>query len=249
MPSRAEALSQQPFTLCLSAGFFGFFAHTGVLAALEAANLRPQRVVGVSAGSLAGGLWALGMPAAALRERLHAVDRREFWDPGLPLGGLLRGRKFERVLDEIIEPLGRTRLEQAPIPATVVVWELRRRRLLRLDRGPASAAIRASCALPGLFRPVRVGGRLCLDGGVGDRLGATALRKQERAVVVDLPHQTPWPEFGKEPQPPSSAFRFVPRGLPRVHPFALERGADATERAQKQFRAWLEAPARNLPAH
>ena len=64
--SRADALRDQPFTLVLSAGFFGFFAHTGVLASLEEVGLVPERIVGARAGALAGGLWAAGLSAAEL---------------------------------------------------------------------------------------------------------------------------------------------------------------------------------------
>ena len=88
-PSNRDWLASQPFTLALSAGFFGFFAHTGVLQALEEAGLRPRRIVGVSAGALAGGLWASGLSAAELAEELVRLRRVDFWDPGLPLGGLL----------------------------------------------------------------------------------------------------------------------------------------------------------------
>ena len=51
---RRDDLARDPFTLVLGAGFFGFFAHTGILPALEEAELIPRRVVGVSAGALAG---------------------------------------------------------------------------------------------------------------------------------------------------------------------------------------------------
>src|SRR5690606_33221631 len=50
--THSDWLAREPFTLALSAGFFGFFAHTGVLLALEHAGLRPRRIVGVSAGAL-----------------------------------------------------------------------------------------------------------------------------------------------------------------------------------------------------
>ena len=63
LSSRAELLRQEPFTLALSAGFFGFFAHTGFLSALEERDVRPHRVVGASAGagrrSLVGGMTIL----------------------------------------------------------------------------------------------------------------------------------------------------------------------------------------------
>ena len=61
---RADWLSEEPFTLLSSAGFFGFFAHAGLLAALEQTGLSPRRVAGASAGALAGGLWAAGSCAS-----------------------------------------------------------------------------------------------------------------------------------------------------------------------------------------
>lgn len=249
MATRAEQLAEAPFTLCLSAGFFGFFAHTGVLQALEERGVRPSRVVGVSAGSLAGGLYGLGLTPAAIEERLVRLERREFWDPGLPIGGILRGRKFDSILGDLLPQGSGTQLDAGPIPVTVVVWELARRRLLRLSKGPAAPAIRASCALPGLFRPVRVAGRWCWDGGIEDRSGVSALKPDERALVCNLPHQVPWPEFGADAlsvaQKGARAPRYClePQDLPKVTPFALERGGAALASARAQALAWLDAPA------
>ena len=70
----SEALREEPFTLVLSAGFFGFFAHVGFLQALEELELRPQAVIGVSAGALAGGLWSSGMSADELEAELREFE-------------------------------------------------------------------------------------------------------------------------------------------------------------------------------
>ncbi|MCA9636687.1 MAG: patatin-like phospholipase family protein, partial [Myxococcales bacterium] len=102
MITHREWLGERPFTLVLSAGFFGFFAHTGVLTALEAAGLRPRRVVGISAGALAGGLWSAGLDVSEITDELVGLRRGDFWDPGLPLGGLLRGDKFAAKLASLI---------------------------------------------------------------------------------------------------------------------------------------------------
>ena len=106
MVSRRQSLSDRPFTLQLSAGFFGFFAHVGFLKALEEAELSPTRIVGVSAGALAGGLWAAGLSAERLGQRLRDLRREQFWDPGLPLGGMLKGRRFEALLRELLSEVG-----------------------------------------------------------------------------------------------------------------------------------------------
>ena len=83
-------LSQEPFTLTLSSGFFSFFAHTGMLAALEEQDLLPQRVTGSSAGALVAACWASGLSTAELKNILFELKRSDFWDPGFGWG-LLKG--------------------------------------------------------------------------------------------------------------------------------------------------------------
>lgn len=230
---RREWLAREPFTLALSAGFFGFFAHVGLLEALEQAGLRPRRVIGVSAGALAGGVWAAGCPAAELRERLLGLRREDFWDPGLPWrGGLVQGRRFAALLGRVLPP-GVERIEDCPTPFAALAADLLGR-ARPLTSGPLESAIRASCAVPLLFAPVRHEGRLLLDGGLADGAGLGLLAPGERALLHHL----------QADPPPATPERLVlaPRDLPRAGPFALERGLLAREAAWAQARAWLTAP-------
>ena len=244
-PARAEWLAATPFTLVLSAGFFGFFAHTGLLLALEARGLRPRRVVGVSAGALAGGLWASGVPAPAIADRLKALRRADFWDPGLPLGGLLKGHKFAALLAELA-PVTTPGCE-VPLPFTAVAHDLAARRPVALDHAPLGVAIRASCAVPLMFRPVRHGGRLYVDGGVSDRSGLSTVAPGEPTLVHYLPSHSPWRRLhGRHAAAPdASPIRAVlaSAGLPRVGPGRLEAGPDALAAARARAEAWLDAPA------
>lgn len=241
--TRREWLAAAPFTLALSGGFFGFFAHTGLLAALEEAGLRPARVTGVSAGALAGGAWASGLSAAALEDALVSLRRAEFWDPGLPLGGLLKGRLFSTKLLDVLRPTGVRRVEETRVPFTPVVHDVLRHRPLALERGAIDLAIRASCCVPLLFRPVRLDGRLLVDGGVSDRPGLTALRPGERVLLHHLvPHERP--RHDRPPAPPAGVDAHVLTipDLPLVTPFALERGREALAIAREHTRAWLDQP-------
>lgn len=244
MRTRADRIREEDYTLCLSAGFFGFFAHTGMISALEERELKPSRIIGASAGALTGGLWAMGLSAQRVAERVTQVRRQDFWDPGIPLFGLLRGKAFGRILDSFFEEVGTTQLEQAQIPVTVLVWELARRRTRAIDSGCASQAIRAACALPVMFQPVRVEGRWCIDGGVSDREATTPLKTDERALLCSLPHHSPWPEFGVNDKVVEGErrWRFMPRDLPRVSPWAMERGPAAMAEAKQQFGVWLDGP-------
>ncbi|WP_251358199.1 patatin-like phospholipase family protein [Kangiella sp. TOML190] len=115
-------LKQEPFSLTLSSGFFGFFAHTGVLTVLEEEGLTPQRVLGASSGALAGACWAAGINSIDLRTILFALKRQDFWDPGFGWG-LLKGEKFRQKLAEIL-PVNR--FEDCPIPLALSAYDLKK---------------------------------------------------------------------------------------------------------------------------
>lgn len=238
MPTLREWLAEGPFTLGLSSGFFGFFAHAGVLSVLEEEGLLPDRVVGSSAGALAGGLWAAGLPAARLREALLALRREDFWDPRPGLG-LLRGARFRARLEAALP--ART-FEECPRAFAVSAFDLLARRTAVLDSGALAPAIHASCAAPFLFQPVRIGARAYLDGGVLDRHGLAPLRGGERVLYHHLTSRSPWRRRSspalRVPERPS--LRAVAlEGLPRLGPFRLERAAEAMERAADGMRAAL----------
>ena len=82
----ADWLAEAPFGLAMSSGFFAFFAHTGMLAALRARGLAPAHVAGASAGALVGGAWAAGLEPQELAAELTALRRADFWDPAPGLG-------------------------------------------------------------------------------------------------------------------------------------------------------------------
>ncbi len=250
--TRAQWLAEAPFNLALSAGFFGFFSHTGLLQALEARALLPRRVVGVSAGALAGGLWASGVSATALGDELHALRRDDFWDPGLPLGGLLRGRKFAAKLHELLGGPGVHTFEECRVPFSAVVHDVIARRALVMNRGPLTVAIVASCTVPLMFRPVLNEGRILVDGGVSDRSGLTALPPSERVLIHYLPsRRRVGPDAGRDaPQtvPGCPSLVLVTPDLPKVTPFRLERGSVALLHTREHAERWLDAPLARDPS-
>lgn len=239
MPTLREWLRQAPFTLGLSSGFFGFFAHAGVVAVLEEEGLQPAALCGSSAGALVGGLWGAGVPAARLRDELLALRRRDFWDPAPGLG-LLRGLRFRSRLDALL-PVAT--LEACPRPVALSVFDLAARRTVVLRRGPLAQAIHASCAAPLLFQPVRIGGRAYLDGGVRDRHGLAAVADGERVLYHHLTSRSPWRRRDspalRVPARPGLEAVALP-GLPRLGPFRLERGGEALQLAADGMRAALD---------
>jgi NTE family protein len=241
VPTLRDWLRAGPFTLGLSSGFFGFFAHAGVVAVLEEEGLRPARVVGSSAGALTGGLWAAGVPARRIRDELLALRREHFWDPRPGLG-LLRGALFRARLEAIL-PV--STFAACPLPLAVSAFDVRARRTAVLASGALAPAIHASCAAPILFQPVRIDGRRYLDGGVLDRHGLAGLGAGERVLYHHLTSRSPWrrrnsPALRIPERPQLRALAF--QGIPRCGPFRLERGREAMERAAEGTRGALDAP-------
>jgi predicted acylesterase/phospholipase RssA len=170
--------SDPGLALCLSSSFFGYYAHLGLLSAMEAKGIRPGRIAGASAGALAGGLWAAGLRGEELARIIYDFHfLRAFFDlgaflrlPGIVTGiagaGLLSGVRMRRYLsrcigDRRIEDLKSPRLEIAVSNLTRQCPEVR-------DSGPLNEFMIASCAMPVLFKPQRIGGEDFLDGGVAN---------------------------------------------------------------------------------
>lgn len=229
----------EPFALTMSSGFFSFFAHTGVAAALEARGLAPTRVSGSSAGALVTGALAAGLPTAELEAKLATLRRADFWDPS-PGAGLLRGRRFDRLLRELL-PVHT--FEGCRIPAAISVYDLRTRATHVVESGDLVDAIRASCAVPLLFHPVRAGGRARWDGGILDRPGLHGMPHGQRVLYHHIVSRSPWRRRGSLRVPQRQGMVTLRlHGLPRSGPFALEAGRRALELARRATEHALDLP-------
>ena len=240
MTTLAAWLAAEPFALVMSSGFFGFYAHTGMLMALTDRGLAPARVAGSSAGALVAGAWAGGLEADELASVLLGLERAHFWDPRPGLG-LLRGGKFDRLLREVV-PVHE--VERARVPVTLSVFDILARRTAVITRGDLPRAIRASCALPGLFQPVWIERRPYWDGGVLDRPGIAGV-PSGRTLFHHLASRSPW----RRPGAPSLALPRRPSlvslvlgELPRSGPFKLDAGRRALEVAREATDRALDRP-------
>ncbi len=196
-PSLHDALAGRRFGLVLSAGYFGFFGHTGFLSALWSRGLRPAAYAGTSAGGLIAAHAAAGSDIGSLQRTLLQLNREHFWDPD-PLGavagllrrqdpghlftGLLKGERFRALIESSL-PV--TRFEDCPTPLLLVATELTRARSEVFTSGPLAPAVHATCAYPGLFRAVRHGDGLYWDGGIVDKAPAVALAKSAIGQELD----------------------------------------------------------------
>lgn len=242
-----EWLAREPYTLVMSSGFFGFFAHAGLLSALESEGLLPSRAAGSSAGALVTGCWAAGVDAGELREVLFALGREDFWDPALG-PGLLRGERFARLLEDLLPASDFARCRA---PLSVSVFDLMSRRTRVLDSGPLVPAIRASCTFPLLLQPTWHRGRPLMDGGIADRAGLAGVVPGRRALHHHLSSRSPWRSRDSTAlRAPERAglVALVLQDLPRLGPFRLERGREAYARAREAGLRALDEPAAPLVA-
>lgn len=230
-------MREGPFSLAMSSGFFGFFAHCGVMTVLEDEGLIPIRLGGSSAGALVTGAWAAGLDAPDLARELMKLERSHFWDP-YPGIGLLRGRLFRELLLAI---LPRAAFEECRAPLALSVFDLRTRATRVLRTGALAPAIHASCAVPLMFHPVRHEGTLLYDGGVLDRPGLAGMPEGERVLFHHLASKSPWRAALEVPRR-GGMTTLILEGLPRSGPFKLAEGRRAFEAARKAAKAALERP-------
>ncbi len=234
MVTLRDRLARAPFHLALSAGYFGFYAHAGFLAALETAKLRPRSWSGASAGALVAALGAAGISADRLAEELLDLRRRDFWDPGFGLG-LLRGRKLERRIAELA-PV--KRLEDCREPVAISILDLRSRRLVVRRSGDLARIVHASLAVFPLFMPVRLDEGRAADGGGLDRPALAGVAPEERVLLHDLVGRSG--RLSRVDRPELEVHRLVTPGLPRLGPFRMTRGPEALETARGATLAALD---------
>lgn len=151
--------------LALGSGGARGYAHIGAIRALQEHRCEIVAIAGTSMGALVGGLAAAGRLeefaawAVTLRQRdvVRLVDLK-WGSPGAIAA--------DRLLEQMSDLLDDIEIEQLPVAFTAVATDLAARREVWFQRGPLRAAVRASIAIPGVFTPVMINGRLLVDGGL-----------------------------------------------------------------------------------
>ena len=153
--------------LALGGGAARGFAHIGVIKALEAQGIVPDIVVGTSAGSVVGALYAAGNNGYALQKLALKMDEAAFSDWSIPLfakvSGVLKGIGLENYVNNTI---GNVPIEKLKIPFGAVATDLNSGQPILFRRGNTGLAVRASSAVPGVFQSVKIGSHLYVDGGL-----------------------------------------------------------------------------------
>ena len=194
-----------------------------MLSALLAADCIPARITGSSAGALVGACWASGHDDQALQDALFALNKDDFWDPGLGFG-LLKGQKFRNKLAEFLKV---DSFAECRVPLALSVFDIFQRQTEVIKSGDLVAAVYASCAFPVLFQPIRINGRFYLDGGVKDRPALASVMPAERVLYHHIKSRSPWRRRNSKALeiPEKSNMQVVALdNIPRVGPNQLVQG-------------------------
>nr|PZN90708.1 MAG: patatin [bacterium] len=167
--------------LVLSGGAARGIAHIGVLAVLEEAGIRPDLIVGTSAGALVGSLAAAGISATRIAAWAQTIRWSALARPVMSRAGLMSNDRLGRFLERVLPC--RT-FEALPVPFACIATDLETFEPVILWSGDVASAVRASCALPGIIVPVERDGRLLIDGGVAEAAPAAVARLLGADVVV-----------------------------------------------------------------
>jgi len=173
----------QNVALVLSSGGARGIAHIGVIEELTKAGYTITSVAGASMGALVGGILAKGT-LPKFTEWLLAftkIDVIKFMDFTIGPGGLIKGEKLMKVLEDYI---GDVNIEDLPIPYSCVAADLIGHKEYVFDKGNLLQAIRASSSIPTVLLPVSLNGMMLVDGGVLNPLPLDLVKRTDGDILI-----------------------------------------------------------------
>lgn len=174
--------AEQPvIALVLGSGGARGYAHIGVIEVLEQHGIRPDFIVGTSAGSIVGSVYASGKTAAELREIALQLKANDIRDVDLSLKGFFNGQKVEDYINQQVRGMP---LQQLKIPMYVVATELKNGKQTVFNYGNTGQAVRASVSIPSMFKPTKIGEIEYVDGGLVSPVPVQVARDLGADIVI-----------------------------------------------------------------
>lgn len=167
--------------LVLGGGAVRGFAHIGVIKTLEAHGIVPDMVVGTSAGSVVGALYAGGYSGFELQKIAFQLEQDSVGDWVLPDRGFIKGEMLQNFINKALQNRPIERLNKT---FAAVTTELQTGEMAVFRRGNTGMAVRASSSIPGVFQPVSIGGKEYVDGGLVSPIPVRAARGMGADIVI-----------------------------------------------------------------
>ena len=221
-------IARQKIGLVLGGGGAKGAAEVGVLKVMEEAGIRPDYIVGTSIGSIVGGLYAAGYTASELEtmfktqewltlltDRNAELSNEPYTTKngityifGFPVMdsksnkgvGMIKGERIEHVLDSMLSVKKLRKIEKLKIPFRCIAADIRTAEEVVLSKGSVASAMRASMAIPGIFKPVKKNDWLLVDGGMINNLPVDVCKSMGADIIiaVDLQQDEKKPKEKKD---------------------------------------------------
>jgi NTE family protein len=220
--------------LALGGGFARGFAHLGVLQVLEQNHIPIACIAGSSVGSILGAAYASGAPLARIIATCRTLRFRDIGSWRVSRLGLASNHRLGDLIARVFES---KHFEDLQIPMAVVATDLNTGEPVVLTHGNLVDAIRASCAFPGLFEPVKIGTRCLADGGLVAPVPTRAARDLGAEFVLGVSVGIQDGDRGS----PTNIFEVVTRAVSAAQKHQLEvweRHANLVLRPDVQSFAW-----------
>ena len=167
--------------LVLGAGASRGFTHIGAIKILEANRVPIHMIVGTSAGSFVGSLYAYGFSAFQLQSLSFALEKGDIIDLTVPDKGFIKGEKLESYVNHMVN---NTPIEKMRTPFYAVATDIQSGEEVVFASGNTGMAVRASCSIPGIFQPVKIGERDYVDGGLVSPVAVDYAKKMGADLVI-----------------------------------------------------------------
>lgn len=185
--------------LALGGGGARGAAHVGVLRALEAAGIPIACIAGTSAGAMVGAAYAAGLTTEQIEQVFASVRFRDLFRPAWARDGWLDNAPLAASFERAV---GRLRVEDLNLPFAATATDADTGEPVTLDRGPLGPILRASTAMPCIVRPVPLGGRRLVDGGVLHKVPVQLARELGADIVIAVDVSVPYSWRRKKPRHP-----------------------------------------------
>jgi NTE family protein len=167
--------------LALGGGAARGFAHIGVLQVLEEQGIKPDVIVGTSAGSIVAALYAAGKTPAELTTMAMSLDESTITDWVFPGRSLLKGEALAKFVRNLT---GGKQIESMRLPLGIVAADLQSGQPILFRKGDPGTAVRASSSVPGVFAPVKIGDHEYIDGGAVSPIPVRFARQMGAEVII-----------------------------------------------------------------